>query len=69
MEESYLVFLLSVAEPSIRKQVMNPRKIHPVGRAPGYPLVPQQLINVGRKLDTAIYLHWRGQREDLRRRA
>jgi predicted AAA+ superfamily ATPase len=31
----------------------------------GYPLVPEPFINVGHKLETAIYLHWRRQREDL----
>ncbi|MFL6603423.1 MAG: hypothetical protein ACJ8R9_19135 [Steroidobacteraceae bacterium] len=31
----------------------------------GYPLVPEPFIKAGHKLETAIYLHWRRQREDL----
>jgi uncharacterized protein len=65
LEESYIVFLLMVAEPSIRKQAMNPKKLHGVDWALGYPLVPEPFINAGHKLETAIYLHWRRQREDL----
>src|SRR5689334_1448212 len=65
LEESYIVFLLPVAERSIRKRAMNPKKQHGVDWALGYPLVPEPFINVGHKLETAIYLHWRRQREDL----
>jgi predicted AAA+ superfamily ATPase len=65
LEESYIVFLLPVAERSIRKRAMNPKKLHGVDWALGYPLVPEPFINVGHKLETAIYLHWRRQREDL----
>jgi len=65
LEESYVVFLLSVAERSVRKRAMNPKKLHPVDWALGYPLVPASLIDFGHKLETAIYLHWRRQREDL----
>ena len=65
LEESYIVFLLPVAERSIRKRAMNPKKLHGVDWALGYPLVPEPFINVGHKLESAIYLHWRRQREDL----
>jgi uncharacterized protein len=65
LEESYIVFLLPVAERSIRKRAMNPKKLHGVDWALGYPLVPEPFINTGHKLETAIYLHWRRQREDL----
>ena len=65
LEESYIIFLLPVAERSIRKRAMNPKKLHGVDWALGYPLVPEPFINVGHKLETAIYLHWRRQREDL----
>jgi uncharacterized protein len=65
LEESYIVFLLLVAERSIRKRAMNPKKLHGVDWALGYPLVPQPFIDIGHKLETAIYLHWRRQREDL----
>jgi predicted AAA+ superfamily ATPase len=65
LEESYIVFLLPVAERSIRKRAMNPKKLHGVDWALGYPLVPEPFINFGHKLESAIYLHWRRQREDL----
>jgi len=65
LEESYIVFLLPVAERSIRKRAMNPKKLHGVDWALGYPLVPEPFINAGHKLETAVYLHWRRQREDL----
>jgi predicted AAA+ superfamily ATPase len=65
LEESYIVFLLPVAERSVRKRAMNPKKLHGVDWALGYPLVPEPFINTGHKLETAIYLHWRRQREDL----
>jgi hypothetical protein len=65
LEESYIVFLLPVAERSIGKRAMNPKKLHAVDWALGYPLVPEPFINTGHKLESAIYLHWRRQREDL----
>jgi uncharacterized protein len=65
LEESYLIFPLSMADRSLRKRSMNPKKLHPVDWALGYPLVPEQLIDAGRKLETAVFLHWRRQREDL----
>jgi predicted AAA+ superfamily ATPase len=65
LEESYIVFLLAVAERSIRKRAINPKKLHGVDWALGYPLVPEPFIDAGHKLETAVYLHWRRQREDL----
>ena len=65
MEESYLVFFLPIADRSVRKQAMNPKKTHAIDWALGYPLVAEQTIDVGRKLETAVFLHWRRQREDL----
>jgi uncharacterized protein len=65
LEDSYILFLLPVAERSIRKRAMNPKKSHGVDWALGYPLVPEPSINIGHKLETAVYLHWRRQREDL----
>jgi uncharacterized protein len=65
LEESYIVFLLPVAERSIRKQAINPKKLHGVDWALGYPLVPEPFIDTGHKLESAVYLHWRRQREDL----
>ena len=65
LEESYIVFLLPIAERSIRKQATNPKKLHGVDWALGYPLVPEPFIDAGRKLESAVYLHWRREREDL----
>ena len=65
LEESYLIFPLPIADRSIRKQAMNPKKLHAVDWALGYPFIPEQTIDVGRKLESAVFLHWRRQREDL----
>jgi uncharacterized protein len=65
LEESYLVFPVPVAERSLRKQSANPKKLHAVDWALGYPFVPERQIDVGRRLESAVFLHWRRQREDL----
>ncbi len=65
LEESYLIFPMHVADRSIRKQAVNPKKLHVVDWALGYPFVPEKTIDAGRKLETAVFLHWRRQREDL----
>jgi len=44
---------------------MNPKKLRPVDWALGYPFVPEQIIDPGCKLEPAVFLHWRRQREDL----
>jgi predicted AAA+ superfamily ATPase len=31
----------------------------------GYPFVPEQTIDTGCKLETAVFLHWRRRRDDL----
>jgi uncharacterized protein len=65
LEESYLVFQIPVADRSIRRQAVRPKKLHVIDWALGYPLVPEPSINSGWKLETAVFLHWRRQREDL----
>jgi predicted AAA+ superfamily ATPase len=65
LEESYLIFPLPIAERSLRKRSANPKKLHSVDWSLGYPFVPERLIDVGRRLETAVFLHWRRQREDL----
>ena len=40
LQESNVVFPQSVAEGSVHERAMNPRKLHPVDWALGYPLVP-----------------------------
>ncbi len=65
LEESYLIFPLPIADRSVRKRAINPKKLHVVDWALGYPFVPQTRIDTGRKLEAAVFLHWRRQREDL----
>lgn len=65
LEESYLIFPLPIADRSVRKQAINPKKLHVVDWALGYPFLPETRIDVGRKLETAVFLHWRREREDL----
>lgn len=60
-----MIFPLRVAERSVRKQAVNPRKLHAVDWSLGYPFVPEKRIDVGHKLETAVFLHWRRQRQDL----
>lgn len=65
LEESFLVFPLPVAERSLRKQAMNPKKLHAIDWALAYPFVAEPSIDVGKKLETAVFLSWRRQRNDL----
>jgi predicted AAA+ superfamily ATPase len=65
LEESYIAFPLPIADRSIRKQAINPKKLHAIDWALGYPFVPERTIDIGRKLESAVFLHWRRQREDL----
>jgi uncharacterized protein len=65
LEESYLIFPLPVADRSIRKQAINPKKLHVVDWALGYPFAPETLIDAGRRLENAVFLHWRRRRADL----
>lgn len=65
LEESFVVFPLSVAERSMRKRAVNPKKMHVVDWALAYPFVAEPRLDVGRKLESAVFLHWRRQRDDL----
>ena len=65
LEESFVVFPLPVAERSLRKQAVNPKKLHAIDWALAYPFVAEPNIDVGKKLETAVFLHWRRKREDL----
>lgn len=65
LEESYLIFALAVSDRSLRRQAMNPKKRHPVDWALGYPFVTEDSIDIGHKLETAVFLHWRRRRQDL----
>src|SRR5205823_11272300 len=50
LEESFVVFPLAVAERSLRKQAMNPKKIHAIDWALAYPFIAEPRIDVGKKL-------------------
>jgi hypothetical protein len=65
LEESFLVFPVPVAERSLRKQAANPKKLYAIDWALAYPFVAEPRVDVGRKLETAVFLHWRRQRDDL----
>ncbi|PWU13621.1 MAG: ATPase [Verrucomicrobia bacterium] len=65
MEEAYLIFLLPVAERSARKRAMAPKKLHVVDWSLGYSYQPGPMIDRGRRLENAVFLHHRRQREDL----
>ena len=65
LEQSFIVFPLPVAERSLRKQAVNPKKMHTIDWALALPFVPEPTVDVGKKLDTAIFLRWRRRREDL----
>ena len=49
----------------MRKQAVNPKKLHSIDWALAYPFVAEPSIDVGKKLETAVFLHWRRRREDL----
>jgi predicted AAA+ superfamily ATPase len=65
MEEAFLIYLLPAAERSLRKRAMQPKKLHAVDWALGYSYRPGQLIDRGRRLENAVFLHHRRRREDL----
>jgi predicted AAA+ superfamily ATPase len=65
LEESFVVFTLTVAERSVRKQAMNPKKLHAIDWALAYPFVAEPTVDAGRKLESAVFLHWRRRSEDL----
>ena len=65
LEESFLVFPVPVAERSLRKRAMRPKKLHVIDWALGYPYQPGEMIDRGRRLENAVFLHHRRRREDL----
>jgi len=65
LEQSFIVFPLPVAERSLRKQAVNPKKMHTIDWSLALPFVAEPTVDAGKKLETAIFLHWRRRREDL----
>jgi hypothetical protein len=65
LEDSYLIFLLPKQEESLRKQAHNPRKLHGVdpGLVAAFHANPER--DIGRKLETVVFLEMRRKRQDL----
>jgi predicted AAA+ superfamily ATPase len=65
LQDSYLVFLTPIADRSLRKRAINPKRMHSIDWAIGYSYVPEELIDRGRKLENAIFLHERRKQPEL----
>ncbi len=65
LQESFMLFLLPIADRSLRRQAINPKKLHIIDWSLAYPFKTKPDANLGHRLETALYLHWRRQREDL----
>ncbi len=65
LEDSFLIFLMPKQEESLRKQAHNPRKLHVVdpGLIAAFHANPER--DIGRKLETAVFLEMRRARQDL----
>mgnify|MGYP001580498495 FL=1 len=65
LQESNLLWLLPRQEASLRKQAHNPKKLHVVdtGLIAAFKANPRE--DLGRKLETAVFLETRRQRKDL----
>lgn len=61
LEDSFLIFLLPKQERSLRKQAHNPKKLHVIdpGLVAAFQGNPDR--DVGRKLETTVFLHLRRQ--------
>jgi hypothetical protein len=65
LEEAYLLYLAPLCDPSIRKQAINPKKMHPVDWSVGLVYRPGKMIDMGRRMETAVYLQYRRKGEPL----
>src|SRR5208337_1703662 len=65
LEDSFLIFLLPRRESSLRKQAHNPKKLHVIdtGLIAAFQAFPSR--DLGRKLETVIFLENRRRRKDL----
>lgn len=65
LEDSFLIFLLPRRESSLRKQAHNPKKLHVIdtGLIAAFQAFPSR--DLGRKLETAVFLENRRRRKDL----
>jgi len=65
LEEAYFVFLLPIHDRSLRKQAINPKKMHPIDWSLGLNYLPGRLLDRGRRLETAVFLHNRRLNSNL----
>jgi hypothetical protein len=65
LQESLLVHLAPVADRSLRRRAVLPKKVHLVDWALGRVVRPLELLDRGRRLENAVFLHHRRAREDL----
>jgi hypothetical protein len=65
LEDSFLIFLLPLREASLRKQAHNPKKLHVIdtGLIAAFQAFPAR--DLGRKLETVVFLENRRRRKDL----
>jgi uncharacterized protein len=65
LEDSFLIFLLPRRESSLRKQAHNPKKLHVIdtGLIAAFQAFPSR--DLGRKLETVVFLENRRRRKDL----
>lgn len=65
LEDSFLLFTLTVASPSIRARQVNPRKCYPVDPALAAAVSFRASGDVGHLLETAVYLELRRRGQSL----
>jgi predicted AAA+ superfamily ATPase len=65
LEDAFFIFLLPIVDRSVRKQAINPKKMHLIDWAIGYTYTPQNLIDRAHKLENAIFLHERRREPNL----
>ncbi len=65
LEDSFLVFLLPKQETSLRKQAHNPKKLHVIDTGLIAAFQALHSRDLGRKLETAVFLENRRKRKDL----
>ncbi len=65
MEQGVFIYLLPIADRSLRRQAVNPKKLQVVDVALGRIYRPGAMMDRGRRLENMVFLHHRRQREDL----
>lgn len=65
LQEAYIIFLLPVIDRSLRKRSINPKKMHLIDWSIGYAYSPRELVDRGRRLENAVFLHSRRRYPEL----